>query len=231
MLDFVIIKDIDGIIWDLDGTLLDSFSIFEKVLSEVASEMGYLIPLRKTMQMNFHGSLEETIQRVLDLDSNADLDILVSLFLRKQERHYEGGINRHLFADALLLAQQAAQYSVPQLVLTNREHKDRGSASPRAIVAGTTLAGCIQNVYAGDEVAYRKPDKRSIEPWLSQHNITPDRLLVIGDQFVDVQLAQNVGARSILIERDGPTPHLESIARTKDDTLTVPNLSGIQLIA
>jgi phosphoglycolate phosphatase-like HAD superfamily hydrolase len=46
---------VDGIIWDLDGTLLDSFGIFERVVADVVRESGHVMPTHASMLRNFHG--------------------------------------------------------------------------------------------------------------------------------------------------------------------------------
>lgn len=107
----------------------------------------------------------------------------------------------------------------------------RGAASPKAIVAATVLVDCIHEVYPSDEVAYRKPDKRSVQPWMEQYNLEPGTVLVIGDQFVDAQLALNIGARPILVKRAGDIPHLNTLVQQgADNIICVNSLQDITLV-
>jgi len=221
----------NGIIWDLDGTLLDSFSVFEQIIADVVSESGHSMPTREYMIENYHGSLEETVRQILGIESAEELDGVVYLFLQKQEHHYAGDLETYLFKDASMLAQRAARQNVHQLLVTNRAHEGRGSASPKVIVAATTLADCIHEVHAGDEVEYRKPDSRSIGNWMERHHLTPAEVLVIGDQFVDAQLALNIGARVILVKRNGHIPHLDTMSRHNPrDIRVVDSLEHIELV-
>ncbi len=57
------IENVEGIVWDLDGTLLNSFGIFEQIITDVVQESGHDMPTREYMQLNYHGSLEDTIQK------------------------------------------------------------------------------------------------------------------------------------------------------------------------
>jgi phosphoglycolate phosphatase-like HAD superfamily hydrolase len=224
------IAGVKGIVWDLDGTLLDSFGIFEAILREVVRESGHRMPTREYMILNYHGSLEETIQTLLGIKSAAELAKVAEVFLDKQLGHYTGNLNAHLFNDATQLAQQAAKLGIMQVLVTNRFHANRGNASPKAIVAATVLADCINEVRAGDEVAFRKPDKRTVQDWLEKHGIAPRELLVVGDQFVDAELAANIGARVLLVRRNGEIPHLKDIlAKHIEDTLVVDSLHDIEL--
>lgn len=63
------IENVKGIIWDLDGTLLDSFGIFEQIITDVVQESGHTMPSHEYMLSNFHGSLEETVQRMWNIVS------------------------------------------------------------------------------------------------------------------------------------------------------------------
>ena len=222
------LENIKGIVWDLDGTLIDSFSIFEQIIAEVVKDSGHTMPSREYMLLNYHGSLEETVQKLLGVNSVEELDTIITSFLEKQEHHYAGDLEEHLFKDASMLAQSAAKQGIHQLLVTNRAHEGRGRASPRHIIAATVLADSIHEVNAGDEVDFRKPDSRSMGNWMEKYHLSPDEVVVIGDQFVDAQLAINVGARSILIKRNGDIPYLDTL--NSQNIYVVDNLESIELV-
>src|SRR6185312_4959870 len=223
------LKHVKGIIWDLDGTLIDSFEIFEQIIADVVETSGHSMPTHEYMLSNYHGSLEETIQKILGLESAAEVDEIISIFAEKQEHHYAGDLETHLFQDAAMLAQQAAKLGMQQLIVTNRDHEGRGTGSPRAIIAATTLADCIHEIRSGDEVDFRKPDKRSVGDWMERHQLTPAEVVVIGDQFVDAQLALNIGARAVLIKRNGDIPHLDTL-EDHEDVVIVDSLEIVELV-
>ena len=223
------LKNVTAIVWDLDGTLLNSFEIFGEILADVVKDLGLAMPSRQERIIHYHGSLEESIQNVLGLSTPEEVIATTNLFLKYQENHYKGDLNAHLFTDAAVLAQQAAKQNIKQLLVTNRAHKNHGTASPRAIVAGTILAKCIHDIHAGDEVAFRKPDKRCVGDWLEIHKIQPENLLVIGDQHVDAQLAANLKARVVLVARDGNIPHLEKVEGDLSKLSVLDSLSDVLL--
>lgn len=229
------LENVRGVVWDLDGTLLDSFGVFEQVVAEIVAEGNHATPTREHMLHNYHGTLDETLERVLNLQSAKEVGDMVMSFLAKQEPHYADDVDSHLFPDAVALAQRAAKKDLPQLLLTNRSHKNRGYASPRAIVANTVLAACIHEVRPGDEVEYRKPDKRSICGWMEEHSLQPQEVLVVGDQFVDAQLALNIGAQAVLVARDEVIPHLEKLSHPDGESTlttihTVRDLAEVELV-
>lgn len=225
------VENVKGIVWDLDGTLLDSFGIFEQIVADVVKESGHAMPTHEYMLSNFHGSLQETVQRILGTVSTAELDSTIATFLKHQENYYAGDLETHLFKDAALLAQQAAKQGIHQLLVTNRAHAGRGSASPRFIIAATVLADYIHEIYPGDEVDYRKPDGRSMGNWMERYHLAPEEMIVIGDQFVDAQLALNIGARAVLVKRNGDIPHIDTLTHKNHEAIImIDNLEHIELV-
>lgn len=223
------IGNVKGIIWDLDGTLIDSFAIFEGILAQVVEEKGLVMPTSEMIMHNYHGSLEDSIGNSLGISSINELEAVVESFLSKQNDYYTGDLNSHLFSDALDLAQAAARKNLEQVIVTNRAHKNRGFASPRHIIASTMLAECIQEVRTSDEVDFKKPDKRALGDWLDRHNLSPESVIVIGDQAVDAKLASNLGMRAVLVKRGiDKIPHFTP--ETNSDVLIVDELYDIKLV-
>ncbi len=65
------------------------------------------------------------------------------------------------------------------------------------------------------------------EDWLNKHSINPDSLLVIGDQHVDAELAVNLGARALLVRRNGDIPHLDELDPKHDKLIIVDDLHDV----
>ncbi|HVX58365.1 MAG TPA: HAD hydrolase-like protein [Candidatus Saccharimonadales bacterium] len=205
------LDNVKCIIWDLDGTLIDSFKAFKKVTAEIFVELNLPLPDDETFLKNYHGSLERTIEALTGLDDDLLHDKLLDMFLLKQVDYYDKN-DAGFFSDALELARQAGQKGLKQFVLTNRDHNGRHSASPRSIIARSVIAEYIHDIHCGDEVEFRKPDVRSLGTWLDQHGLSAEQVLIVGDQFVDAKLADNLGCRAVLAQRSEPIPHLEEFA-------------------
>jgi len=182
-------NNVKGIVWDLDGTLLDSFTEFENIINVIARENGYTIPSHEDMLENYHGSLSDTIKKVLGIDSAEELDKVTESFVEKEAKLNSSDIESQLYKDAVTLASHAGELHIHQLIVTNRAHKDGGAASPRNIIAATTLADYIHD---------------------------------------DAQLAINIGARAILINRNGTIPHIDSLTDNNNVTI-VDNLEEVEI--
>jgi phosphoglycolate phosphatase-like HAD superfamily hydrolase len=194
--------EIKGIVWDLDGTIVDSFGVFQESVSKLAPNFGLEVPTTEKIVANYHGTLEESIQSVFDhkLD-DVMLEDFLHQFLTDQDILY-ANLEGHLLQDAVNLSRKAKEKGLKQAIVTNRAHQGRNNASPRSIVANSELSKHIHEVICGDEVTYRKPDPRVLGDMLGRWGIESHELVVVGDQFVDAQLAINLGARAIIVSRN-----------------------------
>jgi phosphoglycolate phosphatase-like HAD superfamily hydrolase len=77
------------------------------------------------------------------------------------------------------------------------------------------LSDLIDYIVCGDEVEYNTPDARVIDDVVHRLHLNLGECLVIGDQFVDAQLAHNLGVPAILVDREGEgIPHLHTLPDT-----------------
>ena len=200
-------------IWDLDGTIIDSYGVFLAVVTEAAELSGHVVPDAETIRHNYHGTLDATLKAIFNMvDNEIAAEQLLNDFLRIQERYYEHP-DEHIFPDALHLAARLHEQGIDQVVVTNRAHEGRGTASPRYLIAHSKMQPFIKDFVCGDDAPVNKPDAAVLQ-YLQQplQAIEPSEMIVIGDQYVDAQLARNLGCDAILTNRNPePIPHLEQL--------------------
>jgi phosphoglycolate phosphatase-like HAD superfamily hydrolase len=221
---------VQTIIWDLDGTLIDSLGLFHEILTEVLPRQGRAVPPLEMLIENFHGSLEESIANTLggEIDPVA-LKAIVEDFLLTQNTHYEV-LEHHFYKDALGLVYRAHAAGITQLIVTNRAHEGRLNASPRYIVENSTLNGRITDVICGDDSEHHKPQAKTIERWLTSGLVDPSHTVVIGDQYADAALAFNLGAEAILVQRlDAGIPNWDKLGDNTAHITVVPSLDLVQV--
>lgn len=194
-------KEITSVVWDLDGTLLDSFGVFQEVLAEILPDHNLVLPSLEVLVNNYHGSLADSINSVLGGLESDKLNAIVQDFLTAQNSHYEV-IEHHIFPDALRLAERAHKRGLTQILVTNRDHEGRLLASPRSIVERSALKSLIDITICGDDSEHRKPNPEVFGSLLEDGTIKPELTVVIGDQFVDGEFARNLGAKAILVSRN-----------------------------
>ncbi len=220
------LKNITTIVWDLDGTIIDSLGVFIDIITDTFPEYGIEIPSTEFVSAHFHGSLEETISSVIGVPiEDPIIGKIITSFLGHQQKYYEE-VDSNIFDDAMAVITKAHNAGIRQIIVTNRAHDDRGNASPVSIVANTRLNGLIEQVIAGDSTEHRKP---KIEVF-SGKPPDADTTLVIGDQFVDVQFAGAIGARCIWIDRHNSHKHHghKLDASWEDYTTIVTSLDSVE---
>jgi len=194
--------EIKVLVWDFDGTVINSFGIFFEITQTLAPQFGKPVPSQEVARKNYHGTLRDSIHSVFGGGMpDEELDAATLAFVETQHSYYEE-IDDHLIDDAIRLSNRALRKGLKQAIVTNRYHEGHGKASPREIVANTVLQDSIHAVLCGDDGQYRKPDPRVLADYLRSENLIAEKLLIIGDQFVDVQFAMNLHAQGILVMRD-----------------------------
>lgn len=191
------LANFDTLIWDLDGTILDSFKISLEIWTEVLRNMGRdLDP--EHLRRNYHQTLRGTGQTILGPEvGESDLNLALTKFMAR-DNVYIQDVDRHLFKDAVDLSKQAHSLGHRQIIVTNRAHGiERGNASPRNLIANSALKDCIDLIICGDEVTERKPNVAV----LGGINYNPETTLVIGDQHVDAHFANNINAIGLIVGR------------------------------
>lgn len=201
-----------GIVWDFDGTLLDSFKLQESVLTEVLQRRGMAIPAHEVFVHNYHGRLIDSVQGICGVEGDL-LQEIYEDFIQSEERHYEH-LDDLFFADALDLLRRSHVAGLKQIIISNRpHHSDNRLGSPRNLAKREPLVGLVDIVVCGDDNAFHKPDARMLD--MAEHELGLGRkdMLVVGDQFVDAEMAHNLGTQAVLVSRDGESiPYLDRLA-------------------
>lgn len=226
MIDF---QGIKLIVWDLDGTLIDSLGVYKSILTEACQLSGLAVPDDETIRHNFHGSLDQTIKDTFAMVDGDNFDKLLNDFLRVQEDYYREP-EEHVYEDALRMMERLQGNNVMHVIATNRAHVGRGTASPRYLVEHSSMRDYIDDIVCGDEAPKRKPDAAVLANVTAAQNLAAAEIVVIGDQFVDAQLAQNLGAQAIVVNRgDDPVPHLEKLGEDTSFLTVVSSLDEVSV--
>jgi phosphoglycolate phosphatase-like HAD superfamily hydrolase len=228
-----ITPNIQTVIWDLDGTLLDSFGIYKDCLNKVLRDHGRLEAPEWILRNNHHGHIEESIVNVLkDMKQTLSLDEKNKIMrdFYALDNGYIKDVDYHLFEDAVDLVKRAHKAGKYQIVVTNRPHgSNRGNGSPRNLVANSRLREVMSDIICGDDSEYRKPYRELLEVQYGSDLTSLGGIMVIGDQFVDAEFAQNIGCRAILIARTDKIVHLERVDSWEDHVDIVPSLRSVKV--
>jgi phosphoglycolate phosphatase len=178
------------IIFDLDGTLIDSKLDLAHAVNAARTYME-LPPLEHERIYSYVGNgAPVLIRRVLGPEvSQADVDRALRFFLDYYRDHmldyttlYPGVAE---VLDELRRHRRLA-------VLTNKPHR-----ISEAIIQGLGLGDHFFRVYGGNSFEQKKPHPVGITTLMEQTAVAAHSTLMVGDSSVDIQTARNAGVRSV----------------------------------
>ena len=180
-----------AIIFDLDGTLIDSKQDLIHSVNAMLRELGRTALDAATISSYIgHGAPRLVARALGEQGTEEELGHALKFFLDYYEAHkldttcaYPG------VAETL---QQLAQ--VPMAVLTNKPVR----MSVR-ILEGIGLSKYFRAIYGGNSFETKKPDPLGARTILRELAVEPEEALMVGDSEVDVLTARNAGLRAAVV--------------------------------
>ena len=174
-------------IWDLDGTLLDSYEAILDGIAETYAhysidfdrEAVYAFILNQSVQ-----ALLEEVAREHDLDAE-EMNRYRASSLREKNAQV------HLMPGARDILAWAKEEGIVQFVYT---HKGK-NAYP--ILEDLGILSYFQEVITTDNGFRRKPDPEGVDYLVEKYQLDRSETYYIGDRTLDIDLADNAGIRSI----------------------------------
>ena len=180
----------DLLVFDLDGTLIDSKLDLALSVNATRAHMG-MGPLDIGLVSTYVGNgAPVLIRRVLgDQATQLEVEEALEFFLEYYREHKLDHTRLYPAVRESLDRLRAARKQLA--VLTNKP-----VAVSRAIVDGLGLGAHFFRVYGGNSFPFKKPHPIGMEALIAEAAVDRPRALMIGDSAVDVLTARNAGVRS-----------------------------------
>jgi phosphoglycolate phosphatase len=177
----------DLVIFDLDGTLIDSQQDLVNSVNATRGFMG-LPPLEGARIASYVGNgAPVLIRRAMgDQASQADVDKALEYFLSYYRDHMLD--HTRLYPGVQEALDSLHEAGVKLAVLTNKPVR-----FSQAILDGLGLRGHFQRVYGGNSFEEKKPHPVGIQRIMEELGASPERTVMVGDSAVDVLTARNAG--------------------------------------
>ena len=174
-------------IWDLDGTLLDSYEAILSGIEETFTQFS--IPYDKEQVREF--ILKYSVQDLLvQVAEERKLDVEVLNQVRAQSLA-EKNAQVVLMPGAREVLDWTDQVGIQQFVYT---HKGDNAF---AILRDLGLESYFTEILTSQSGFARKPSPEAAIYLLDKYQLNPDNIYYIGDRTLDVEFAQNSGIQSI----------------------------------
>jgi len=201
------------IVFDLDGTLVDSLGDLHRALSLTLADCGCppLTPLQVRAMVG--DGVEVLVARALDA-TGCTVDRAAAL--QRYLAHYTADpTGRTRVYPGVRATLEALQRQGAQLaILTNKLAR-----STQLVLEGLDLARYFARVVSGDSLTFRKPDPRALLEVVAGFGVQPGQTLMVGDSEVDAATAQAAGVPFVLMTYGYhriPPEQIASVARFAD---------------
>ena len=194
--DNLIASRFDTVLYDLDGTLIDSARDMCVAVSRVLADHG-LPPISDDDARHFMGEGSKvTLRRAFAKAGRTLGDDEASAVTREFVRYYEADPIRYTtaFDGVPEVVARFDRLGLTQGVATNKFEKPA-----RLILEGLKLMPPIRDVAGADTFPVRKPDPRHILMLLERLGRAPERAVMIGDSVHDVEAAHAAGLPAVLV--------------------------------
>jgi len=203
-------RDIQAVMFDMDGTLVDSEHLTDLAVERTLAQYGIDIEVDTTI---FHGVTWRRIASILRSMAPALDDVPLEAELQT------------LFHDGLLTTDpapipgaratvMAAAARVPAAITSSSDR-----ASVDHVVARLDLAAHLQTIVCAQDIERSKPDPQIYELAAVRLGIPAKHGLVFEDAIAGLQAARAAGMRTIAIARDRTGSEREALQALADVTI------------
>ena len=207
--------DTPSFIWDLDGTLLDSYKVIVPSLYKTCCEFSIPFEENEILDEVITHTVGDFLRRA-EKESGISSDILLK---RYTEIKNSGMLNIKPIKNAPELLSSLQKRGILNFVFTHR------GASTAAVLKNTGLYDYFDEIITGKDGFGRKPDPGAILYLIQKHDLDKNNTFYVGDRTLDIQCAENAGVKSILyLPEDSPA------VPTGKETFVVKDLLEINRI-
>ncbi|MGC2765772.1 MAG: HAD-IA family hydrolase [Candidatus Acidiferrum sp.] len=175
-----------ALIFDLDGTLIDSKLDLALSINATLKHMGRELLVHEEIFSMVGCGASVLVQRALGLKNVTDDEVQTGLayFLSYYRTHMlDNTVAYPGVREGLALLKDR-----PMAVLTNKPVN-----FSRAILDGLNLSRYFRFVYGGNSFEQKKPHPMGMETLLRELGVTPGQAMIVGDSEIDIKTARNSG--------------------------------------
>ena len=174
-------------IWDLDGTLLDSYEAILSGIEETYAQFSIPFDKEKVRAFILKYSVQDLLVQVAE-ERGLDVDRLNQV---RAQSLAEKNAQVILMPGAREVLAWANQQGIQQFVYT---HKGDNAFS---ILRDLGLDSYFAEILTSQSGFARKPNPEAATYLINKYHLKPDRTFYIGDRTLDIEFAQNSGIQSI----------------------------------
>ena len=177
------------VIFDWDGTLLDSSQVIITAHLTACQDLGLAIPTRRQVQ-SMLGMDKSQVCAAITQDSAVSVDDYYCQFQRSYSQAIAG---LQLFPESIALLQLLDDIAIPATLATNK---------PQAITLAELRSMGLHRAFTHCDFAdlsTAKPHPAMLHHCMQAVDATPATSMMVGDQIADIEAAHAAGVTSITL--------------------------------
>lgn len=183
----------DLIIFDMDGTILNTLEDLKNSLNYVLQQAGYQTRTLEEVRTFVGNGIRKTIERALPSDIEEEkVDELFSLFMNYYAIHNTD--NTKPYNGVIELLKELKHLGYKTAVVSNKQDSAVKSLCKKF------FTGLFDVEIGEKENIAKKPEPDEVNEVLKILNIDRTKSIYIGDSEVDIQTAQNSKMKSIIVD-------------------------------
>jgi len=176
---------IKGVIFDLDGTLIDSYEAIYQGFHHAYTKMGFRPLSYDQVKKQVGHSLEYIFRELL---GEQYIQPAIILFRQRYEEVFR--THTHLLPNAADVVKAIYDKGIKLAVATNKLGK-----SSRAILEHLQLSNFFSAIIGEGDGTRNKPDPEMLYLAIEKMAIPKDNAIMVGDSTIDIQAAHNARIR------------------------------------
>jgi len=181
---------IQHLIWDVDGTLFDTYPAIARAFQDASADLGATVPLDEIMRLVLI-SVDHCVNTLASTYALAG-DQLEERFAQ----HY-GTVtpeDQPPFAGVKEVCEHIRARGGLNLIVTHRRR-----AGLDRLLAAHGLADDFADIISHDDAYPRKPDPAAFVALIEKHQLPQAAMLALGDRDIDILAAQAAGVRAAML--------------------------------
>jgi phosphoglycolate phosphatase-like HAD superfamily hydrolase len=181
------------LLWDLDGTLFDTYPAITYAISKSINQMGGTVALNVIDELARQsiGHCLETLATRFRFNPNL-------LQSRYTENYRElSPANQPPFPGGRETCAFVRQNDGRNLIVTHRELE-----SCHILLETHEMSALFDDIFSTEQGYLRKPSPEMVLAALSKYDLNPAETLMVGDRALDIQAGQAAGVRTCLFGTD-----------------------------
>lgn len=177
-----------AVIWDLDGTLFDSYEVIVESLYLAIAEHGVVLSMHEIHQHAIKFSIQSLLANI-SKETGVPVEVLNQSYSRISSSKY---LNIKAMHNAVEALSSLHAKGIENYVFTHR------GRTTLPVLENLKMTGFFKEIVTSQNGFARKPDPEGLAYLISKYDLSKDSTYYVGDRSIDMDCAMRAGIPGIL---------------------------------